>query len=29
MLSDYQKVSKTFNVENSLYESYVKVLNSN
>ncbi|CAD8168583.1 unnamed protein product [Paramecium octaurelia] len=28
MLNDYQKVSKTFNVENSLYESFVKILNS-
>ncbi|CAD8079095.1 unnamed protein product [Paramecium sonneborni] len=27
MLNDYHKVSKTFNVENSLYESYIRVLN--
>ncbi|CAD8071257.1 unnamed protein product [Paramecium primaurelia] len=29
MLNDYQRVSKTYNVENTLYESYVKILNSN
>ncbi|CAD8160587.1 unnamed protein product [Paramecium pentaurelia] len=29
MLNDYYRVSKNFNIENSLYESYIKILNSN